>query len=278
MRACLLVGLSAAALAVTPAAAADWPVAPSPVYRAPVAVYTWTGFYVGVNGGYGWSPGPAGLVIDSGPLLGTITPETTGNRYISGGLGGAQAGFVYQIGWAVFGFEADIQGAMQKNTVNTISTAGLAQLPNGDLICPVNNCVLSDTTRIGSFATARVRMGVAVDRLFGYVTAGGAWANVSDDLVMTNGIGRQGTLATLSTTRGGAAVGFGVESAFVDAWGAGFEGAAKTNWSVKLEYLYLAFSDVTVTVPIPAVFGGGALTDTVQFRDHILRLGINYRF
>jgi outer membrane immunogenic protein len=46
---------SVALLAVAcPAVAADMPVK-SPVYKAaPVAVYNWSGFYAGLNAGYGW--------------------------------------------------------------------------------------------------------------------------------------------------------------------------------------------------------------------------------
>jgi opacity protein-like surface antigen len=51
MRKAAIVVFAAAAMIGTPAAAADMPVKAAP---API-VDPWTGFYVGVNGGYSWA-------------------------------------------------------------------------------------------------------------------------------------------------------------------------------------------------------------------------------
>ena len=53
MKRILLIGTSIVALAV-PAMAADLPVKAPPM-MAPAPVFTWTGFYVGINGGYGFA-------------------------------------------------------------------------------------------------------------------------------------------------------------------------------------------------------------------------------
>jgi outer membrane immunogenic protein len=63
----------------------------------PAALYNWTGFYLGINGGFGtghsnWSDGVIG---------------TTGSFPTSGFLVGGTAGVNYQIAEYVFGIEGD---------------------------------------------------------------------------------------------------------------------------------------------------------------------------
>src|SRR5215216_6573356 len=116
------------------AMAADLPRrAAPPAYFAPVPLFTWTGFYVGVNAGYAWGNdnGDDGLFVDPGlvaPALGGGTVPIApvlgadfGNRgfFGNGGnrdgwLAGGQVGFNYQFGAGgglVVGVEADIQWA-----------------------------------------------------------------------------------------------------------------------------------------------------------------------
>lgn len=82
---------------VTSASAADLP-RKAPAYVAPIG-YNWTGFYVGINGGYGWSGDDA-----------------------DGFVGGGQIGYNWQAAGSpfVFGLEADIQGA----DMDSSATAG----------------------------------------------------------------------------------------------------------------------------------------------------------
>src|SRR5437016_1047173 len=96
MRGILL--LSAAVLAVsTSANAADLRPAPMPTKAPPVAYVTppfsWTGFYIGVNGGGGW---------------GSSHSDLTGHTSTSGGMAGGTVGYNLQMGSWVFGLEADI--------------------------------------------------------------------------------------------------------------------------------------------------------------------------
>ncbi len=68
-------------------------------------VDSWTGFYVGVNGGYGWS---ANGVING------LTDDAPHGANPEGGFGGGQIGYNWQGIWhphLVFGVEADIQGS-----------------------------------------------------------------------------------------------------------------------------------------------------------------------
>jgi len=122
------------------ASAADLPSRKGPVV-APVYVpaFTWTGFYIGANAGYGW---------------GNVKPNVAGD--LDGFIGGGQVGYNYQIGQFVLGAEADFQGA--------------------DLSTGSN--VFGDSVRTEYFGTVRARVGVAFDRFLPYVTGGWAYGNV----------------------------------------------------------------------------------------------------
>ena len=86
-------GTAAAVVLAGPAMAADIPVRKAPP-PAPVAVYSWTGCYLGAGGGYGMFNQETQLVTDPG---GTVVAGSTtaGGR---GWFGTVQVGCDYQIG------------------------------------------------------------------------------------------------------------------------------------------------------------------------------------
>ena len=144
-------GLLAAAM-VAPAMAADMP-AP---YKAPIvaAPWNWTGFYVGINGGYGW-----------GTSNWTAGAATTGDFNTSGAMVGGTVGYNMQMGQVVFGFEGDAGGSWMTGTDST-------------------SCCQTQNDWLG---TARVRLGYAMDRVMPYITGGGAMGDVK----MTSPLGSQ---------------------------------------------------------------------------------------
>ena len=117
----------AAALAATiisgSAFAADLPSRKVAPVMAPVPVFTWTGFYVGVNIGYGF--GGSNTITGSDVYLGNY-PATVpglnaafngnGGSKLNGILGGGQIGYNWQMGSLVAGIETDIQGAGLKSS------------------------------------------------------------------------------------------------------------------------------------------------------------------
>jgi outer membrane immunogenic protein len=132
-------GLLAIAAAASPAMAADLPVRPT--VKAPVYVpqaYNWSGFYLGINGGYGF---------------GTSSWTDTDKFNINGGLVGGTAGYNWQAGQAVFGLEGDGDWSGIKGSTTTGCPAG----------CETRNDWL---------ATFRGRLGYAADRFLPYVTGG----------------------------------------------------------------------------------------------------------
>jgi outer membrane immunogenic protein len=205
-----LLGFSAGAMA------ADLPRRAPPVF-APIPVFTWTGFYVGVNAGYAWNNSDDGdclgcnaLTVDTPAfLLGSsapVVPLGGGFLGLGGGggggsdgfTGGAQIGFNYQFtpgAGFVLGFEADIQwlGGDDDNSsffgggFTAVPTAAVTQGVGSGIAPPVvpggNNIFLFGNgfnNRVGSsdwWATARVRVGYAFDRTLIYATGGVAFTD-----------------------------------------------------------------------------------------------------
>jgi outer membrane immunogenic protein len=92
------VGLAALVIA-PPASAADMAVkAPPP--PPPVPIYSWTGFYIGGNGGWGQSNNCWDFVDVAGTFI------SDGCRSRSGGLAGGQIGYRWQTNQFVVGVEA----------------------------------------------------------------------------------------------------------------------------------------------------------------------------
>jgi outer membrane immunogenic protein len=194
----LLSGVAALGLIAAGAAtAADLPARKGPV-MAPIyaPVFTWTGFYVGANAGYGF-----GKVKSRGwNAVGTLFGDTDGF------VGGGQIGYNYQVGQAVFGLEADFQGADLKAGP---SWAGFGVVGN---------------SKVEWFGTVRGRIGYAFDRFLPYVTGGYAYGNVKTTLAP--GLGINGFNGD-SNTHSGWTVGAGLEYAITD------------NLTVRGEYLYV---------------------------------------
>jgi outer membrane immunogenic protein len=185
MKKFLLATVASTAL-VSSASAAD--LAARAYTKAPAiaaAAYNWSGFYVGVMGGYGWS--------DDVTVAGV---DVTGAD-IKGGFGGGTIGFNYQAPGSqfVFGVEAD---------------AAWADLSHSETILGLG----TGRQRINSFGSVTGRVGIAVDTLLLYAKGGYAWANNEFSL---SALG-----LTLSDTQfhSGWTVGGGAEWAFAGPWSA----------------------------------------------------------
>jgi outer membrane immunogenic protein len=149
MKTLLVTGVMMLSLAAAPAIAADVNVPP---LKAPAAAAApWTGFYIGVAGGYGWAT--SSHSIDNF----FATPNFTQN----GGLVGGTLGTNWQTGSLVLGFEGDLSWADIK---------GSATDP---VLCPV-----ACTTAIEWLATGRVRIGFAAGNVMPYLTGGVALAGL----------------------------------------------------------------------------------------------------
>jgi outer membrane immunogenic protein len=227
-----IAGLSVLWAVALPAAAADLvkaPRAPSPP-PAVAPVFSWTGFYVGMNLGYGSTFGTASRALP----LGVADPGAE----LAGPLFGGQLGYNWQTGNYVLGVEADLQAANIRHDWSVTDGINTAD----------------GTDKISWLATVRGRLGYAIDTWLFFATAG--WASATFETMGATAAGP----SSWTAERNGWTVGAGVEVAFAE------------NWSGKLEYLYVD----------TATFNGndvlGSLPASLQLHEHIMRLGVNYRF
>ncbi|WP_025036564.1 outer membrane protein [Bradyrhizobium sp. DOA9] len=183
-----LVALSAAA----PALAAD--LAARPYTKAPpaaiAAVYDWSGFYIGLNGGGGSSNAKWDLVGFG----------RDGSHDATGGTVGGQIGYRWQAGQWVFGVEgqgnwADFSGSH----VGAISG-------------------LTNNTKIDAFGLITGQVGYAWNNVLIYVKGGAAVASTKYDASF-GGV----SLASGDDTRWGGTVGAGLEYGFAPNWSVGVE-------------------------------------------------------
>jgi outer membrane immunogenic protein len=225
-------------LAMLPVAAGAADLAP--VAAPAQAVFSWSGFYVGANGGYGTAQGNS--ILTAPGFVGTSTGDTG-----KGGLAGGQIGANWQTGILVLGVEADYQWADISRTA--AFGCGLG-------------CVVSEKVGMTGFGTVRGRVGAAFDRVLLYATAGGAWLGAQDEATVTLGA-LTGQLDKISLSGAG--------------WtaGGGLEVALDRNWSGKGEYLYLATSRLSGSGAVVLV---GPVRIDVDAHAHIGRVGVNYRF
>ena len=174
------------AVAAIPAVAADMPVKARPA-PAVVAVYNWTGFYIGGQIGYGW--GTADYVT---PFTGARASYDA-----KGVLGGGHIGYLWQTNVIVFGVEGDVNGSGIK---------GDDARAGGSL----------DTTKLRIAGSVRGVLGVAVTQWLLYGTGG--WAAGGIDHCFTGA-----NAACVEKTHSGWTAGGGLKYAFTPNWIAGVE-------------------------------------------------------
>jgi outer membrane immunogenic protein len=231
------------------AMAADLSRAPRPYpVRIPpdTSVYMgWSGFYVGLNAGGGAGNGRSTFSMTGNPAFATV------NNFLSGAIGGAQAGFNWQTGATVLGIETDVQASGVKGGIDAPCAAGLCAVP----------LTASYSQKVPWYGTVRGRLGVAASGWLIYATGGYAYARIETDAFAA--AGATAAAFSLHETRGGWTVGSGIEVAFAP------------GWSARLEYLYLDFGNRSTTMTFAAL---PAIVDDARLSMNVVRAGVNYRF
>ena len=235
----LLAATTLATAGISAASAADLPsrYAPPPIIAA-VPVFTWTGFYVGAQVGYGWNANENDIVLPTGFVVQRGDFGDSGDGF----LAGVHAGYNYQIGSFVIGVEGDVEGVFGDDDDGDVVVIG----PGGGVF---TNYGLAGNA-LDWQGSIRARAGFAFDRALIYATGGFAFGGVS---------GSFGLLDSGDDNLTGWTLGAGIEYAFTN------------NLTTRLEYRYTTFDGGN------NVFNNVSLgSNDIEF--HTVRAGLSYKF
>jgi outer membrane immunogenic protein len=242
----IILGLTlSSALALAPAKAAD-------TYRSDgagslkdvpfVSVASWSGFYVGANGGFGWNGSSTPVKYD-GP--GTGGGDTFPAFQPEGGFGGGQIGYNWRRERVIFGVETDLQGS------------GISD--NFHAFTPSRQIAARDN--LDWFGTIRGRLGYAFDSSLIYVTGGFAYGQIDERIDVIPG------------TTGAFVQRNNVGTGFV--MGAGMEYALSPAWSIKGEYQFIDLGSGNLT-GFNTTSHLPRFTNDLDNTFHTVRIGLNY--
>jgi outer membrane immunogenic protein len=240
-----LLGTVALLAFAAPAAAAD--LAARPYTKAPpmiAAIYDWSGFYIGANGGWGSSRKCWDSVTAGGAFI-----FAEGCHDATGGTAGGQVGYRWQSSAWVFGLEA--QGNWADFSGSNIVGAG----------------AFRNSSKVNAFGLFTGQVGYAANNVLFYLKGGAA---VTSDRFRVNGVGIPVEVANSGdTTRWGGTVGVGLEYGFAP------------NWTAGVEYDHMFMQDKTYTLLNNGVAGvAGTVFDIARIRQDvdIVTVRVNYRW
>jgi len=237
------VGLVALGMAA-PASAAD--LAARPYRAAPppmvAAIYDWSGFYIGANGGWGSSRKCWDLTNDG---LGPIPAFREGCHDATGGVAGGQIGYRWQTGTWVWGIEgqgnwADLRGS------------------NVSLFDPF----FENRSRIDAFGLLTGQVGWAWNNVLLYFKGGAAVTG--DRFDVRTSLGHAIVATGEDQTRWGGTAGVGLEFGFAPGWSAG----------VEYNHLFMQDKDVRFIDTTGVFFG----TDRIRQDVDLVTVRVNYRW
>jgi outer membrane immunogenic protein len=229
--------------------AADLPANAMPAKVAMPApiLFSWTGCYVGAEGGGNW--GRSEQIAQSGPFA---QATITGKFDLSGGIAGGTVGCNVQTGNFVISVEDDFSWTDKQGSVPDL---------------PPFSAAATSSIREKWLETLRGRFGyVPWERFMIYGTLGVAWAG-TEVSVSNPAWGR----VSDSQVRVGWVAGAGGEwAAWSGPWG---------DLTLKLEYLHLGFDAHNYFDPaISPAPGFTVVTRSLKLSDDMVRAGVNWKF
>jgi outer membrane immunogenic protein len=208
---------------------------------APVPAFTWTGFYVGAQGGYAFGSSAETFYLD---------PNTVGHDYsqsynTSGAVFGGVAGANYQMGAVVVGVEAE------DNWASVSGSSGVVNTGDGDTY----------TTKLKWYGAVKGRLGYAVDKALFYVDGGAAFGGTQHAYLAALNGGAANTFIQ-NSSKSGIIVGAGIEYAFTQ------------NLIGRIAYDYVSLGNSSIHYLAPPSL------DYSTWKDHynVVQVGLTWLF
>jgi outer membrane immunogenic protein len=230
---------------------------------SPPALWTWTGYYLGINAGYSWGRSHTDAIFNDS-VVGTAF-ATSSSFTLDGKVLGLQTGYNFQLGTWVWGIEADAQLTSQ-HANPTFRCPGTICNPGG----PVTAAFDQGQT-LEWFGTLRARFGAAVTPdAIAYVTGGAAVVGLHTSATLF-GFDPTGT-TPITNPFSNVAINAG--------WTVGGGGEARLygNWTGNVEYLYVTLGSMTTTLNNQQSMMTLTATFNSRLADQIVRAGLNYKF
>jgi outer membrane immunogenic protein len=232
------------------------------------------GAYVGLTAGYSAAHSEVNTTAFNNAYNGYIQPPAVlvvnqagvGVINSSSAIGGINGGYNWQVNNWVFGLGLDF------NYLNINSTRNITALYEVPL--PPSAFTINQNVQANWLVTAGPRIGFTVNRLLMYVTGGLAITELKYNNFFSDNIGNHTYVeSNVSDIQYGWTLGAGAEFLLTE------------KWSVKAEYLYVDFpnisssSTLTVANPFhPDRLYTNPFTNNANLELNIVRAGINYHF
>ena len=256
-------------MCISGARAADMPLKAAPAAPPP----TWTGFYIGINGGGAWgtvNPHAVDVGPDSffaGANVPAVVAGASQSFNTSGALAGGQIGYLFQSGTAIFGVEASFDWTNLRGSAS-----------NGPTVYPVtppSTFSWNLNAKADWVAMLTGRLGIDMGSWYPYITGGAAVTDLKYNTTYIDTFYPSVSVNNFSKTSLGWVLGAGAEARFWE------------HWMVRAEYLHMEFDNlsglgtIACTPGVGNCVGAGFSTHflfNTRFTEDVVRAALSYKF
>jgi outer membrane immunogenic protein len=227
---------------------------------------SWSGFYVGVNAGGGWSEIQSTVTPVGATSVSDFTSHEL-NHQINGGIFGMQGGYNWQYNRYVVGIEGGFDGASISGSRHKEDQSMLNPGPGG----AINGYEAADT--INRLASVVGRIGYVGGSGMLYVTGGPAWEKLTRTSMVNAEVAPAVYGVTADTNTNNTRTGYEM--------GIGYEWMLTQNLLMHVENSYYHFHNSSLdsaTFGSCAVAGCGYNVSTRSNNVETLRLGLNFKY